>query len=320
MKTSSAFTIILITLIGLTASACVATKSARQQTANRIAGPAFMVERQLQAGPFALTLFERIHDRGGPAHVYIEGENNDASKNPLHNPQQNPLHEKFFVATPENPLALRLASYDKAQNVIYIARPCQYSNRFNKWKQVAGENETCDTKFITTDRFAPEVISSYNAALDEIKQRWGIRSFDLYGHAGGGAIAAILASQRSDITTLTTVAGNLDTAAYNDLMIRTAPQTFQPLSNSTLNPKMIARDIADIPQYHYAGGADEQIPPSSLHGFLAAMGPGNCAQYKIIHENTNREGWVEKWPDILKDKPTCQGVSSPITTTPDDWR
>lgn len=295
---------LLLTLLGtaiaLTTGACVATKSARQETANRIAAPAFMIDRQLQAGQFTLTLYERIHDRGGNAQIYIEGDSVDDTDDTA-----NILKDTFNVASPINPLALRLAAHDKAQNVVYIARPCQYSNRQKVWKEVPGENETCDPKYTAAERFTPEVISSYNAALDEIKQRWDIRKFDLYGHGGGGTIATLLASQRSDISSLTTVAANLDTVVYNDIMKQASPRTFQPLSEATLNPRSIVRDIAHIPQYHYVGGADTQTPPALLHSFFAAMGSSKCARYKIIHENTHREGWVDKWPSILADKPKC---------------
>ena len=288
------YTRIIATLIlaAITAAACVPVKHTRQQTAARIATPAFMIDRQLKAGDFTLTLYERIHSRGNSANLYIEGDNAEIGIDP----------------TPKTPIALQLAARDKAENVIYIARPCQYSNRPVIWKEIAGENETCDKKYATTHRFDPIVITAYNEALDEIKRRWDITSFNLYGHSGGGTIAALLATKRSDILSLTTVAGNLDHAAYsNSLRLsQKAGDTGHFISEKSLNARDIARKLNNLPQYHYIGGADTVMPPATLHSYLSAAGRSTCLNYKIIEENGYTQGWVDKWPDILKDKPTCQ--------------
>jgi hypothetical protein len=297
---------IALIILSLTLTACVARESARTQTASHIASPSFMTDRKLDAGGFTLTLFERIHDRGGIANLYIEGDNALDSKNP----------------TPVTPVALQLASRDKSKNVIIISRPCQYQLANKKWLQTPNENEVCDLKYANENRFAPEVISSYNSALDELKKRWGISAFNLYGHAGGGAIAALVAAERSDILSITTVAGMLDNSTYTKAATGKAKQdnqTLPLLSSTSLNAKDVAAQLAKLPQYHYIGSADKITPPSAIHNYLAAAGPNNCVQYKIIQENDYNGGWTEKWPDLLKDKPVCKNDVGTFNDVINEW-
>lgn len=256
----------------------------REETADRLAHPVWMYERQIPAGVFNLTAYERMHERFKPATIYIEGDGELTtdfrmdSKNP----------------TPRNPVALHLATKDKAENVAWIARPCQYYGI-----------EECSEAYWNNERYSPEVVSAYNIALDEIKRRYDIEGFHLIGFDGGAAVAAILAAQRNDILTLRTVAGNLNTTLY------ASEHQIPPLAGS-LNPADFAHKLADLPQTHYIGGQDEVISPALLHSYLQAVGPSNCVQYHFIQEAEHDQGWVEKWPGFLADMPTCRGPVAPV--------
>lgn len=247
----------------------------RTETAQRIAAPAWMIKRDINANPFLLRAYERIHDRGGIAHIYIEGEDN----------------KTLGDATPFNPVALHLASKDKTENVIYIARPCQYTGMISP-------AEKCDKSYWQESRFSQKVIDSYNKALDDITLRYGIASFDLIGYAGGGAIATLLAAGRDDVTSLRTVAGILDHEAYT----RAAQK--EPLTDS-LNPVSQAVTLVKMPQYHFIGGRDNEVPPAVLHSYLQSMPPSNCVQTMLIQEAEHDEGWVDKWPELLELPVTC---------------
>ncbi len=247
----------------------------RTETAQRIAAPAWMIKRDINANPFLLRAYERIHDRGGVAHIYIEGEENDT----------------LTDATPFNPLALHLASKDKAENVIYIARPCQYTGMISP-------AEKCDKSYWNESRFSEKVLDSYNKALDDIALRYNITSFDLIGYSGGGAIASLLAAQREDITSLRTIAGILDHEAYTH-----AAQ--EELLSDSLNPVSQAVTLAKMPQYHFIGGRDNVVPPAVLHSYLQSMPPSKCVQTMLIQEAAHDEGWVDKWPELLELPVTC---------------
>lgn len=266
----------------LLTGACTADPYFREETASRLAAPAWMVKRIVPAAPFTLSARERMHERFAPANIYIEGDG---------------VNEKDLGAwvypnnpTPRNPLALHLAAHDKAENVAYLARPFQF--RFDV------DREDIDPRTWQGGRFSPAVIAAYNSALDDIKRRYDIEGFNLIGYEGGGAIAALLAADRGDILSLRTVAGTLDHTEF------TNHNKMPPLEDS-LNPVMIASKLVNLPQIHYIGGQDAIMPAAALHSYLQAMGPSGCVQTKLIQEASHSESWVDEWPELLNTKPTC---------------
>ncbi len=44
-----------------------------------------------------------------------------------------------------------------------------------------------------------------------------------------------------------------------------------------------------------------------FHSYAQALGSSNCVQHELIQEATHRSGWVDKWPELLKTKPSCAG-------------
>ena len=265
---------------------CIATTYPyiRTETAQRIAAPAWMVKRDIGASSYILRAYERIHKRGGNAHIYIEDDG--ASDNAIGQLSNDP--------TPENPVALHLASKDSAENVIYIARPCQYVS--------TKSNTNCDKSVWQEKRYAPAVIESFEAALDDITRHYNIRGFHLVGYDGGGAVATLLATVRSDILSIRTVAGILDHEAYTTL------HNTEPLDGS-LNPASKAHKLAKIPQYHFVGGQDDMVPPTIIHGYLQNIPPTNCIHSMLVQEAEHDTGWVDKWPELLKLPVTCHGKS-----------
>lgn len=262
-------------------TACGAPNALREETAARIAGPAWMIERQIPAAPFMLSTFERMHERGEPVNIYISGDGRAIRKDRVQT--RNP--------TPENPVALHLASQDKANNVAYIARPCQFTGMLDT-------EIDCDSAYWTDKSFAPEVIDSFDTALDNIRTQYGVGDIHLIGHGGGAAIAAILAARRDDVLSLRTVAGNLDHTAqsvYFDL----------PEWLPSMDAIDFAKNLYDIPQHHFIGGQDHIIPPAILHSYLQAAGDSPCISHTLIQEAEHARGWVDKWPDLLKKTPTC---------------
>ena len=247
----------------------------RTEIAQRIAAPAWMIKRDIAAEPFMLRAYERIHDRGGVAHIYIEGEDspNNASK------------------TPFNPVALHLASKDKADNVIYIARPCQYTGMLSM-------SDDCSSSYGKESSYSEDVMGSYNIALDDIARRYDIHMFHLVGYSGGAAIATLLAAKRDDVVSLRTVAGILDHEAYTTL-------SNSPALTKSLNPVTEASTLTKMPQYHFIGGRDNVVPPAILHSFLQSMPPTNCVQTMLVQEAEHDVGWVDKWPELLSLPVSC---------------
>lgn len=276
-----------LALAGLGLSGCLmGSMEMRDQLASRIARPAFMVPRVAAAGQFNLTLWERMHSRQAPATVYIEGDG-VAWLSP---------RTKSLDPTPKNPVALHLAAMDKAENLVWMARPCQFSG----WR---GKGACPDT-YWTGGRTAPEVVSAYHEALDEIKALYDVRGFNLVGYSGGAALAALLAAQRTDVLSLRTVAGNLDYGTFSKI------HNVSPLKDS-LDPLSVAPQIAGVPQRHFIGGQDEVVTPAIFAGWKQASGQTDCVKSVLVEENGHEEGWVEKWPELLALPVSCEGPPRP---------
>lgn len=270
----------LLTISFLTA--CGAANSSletRHDTAAGIAASAGMSERVLPAGVFSLTSFERV-TQSGAADVYIEGDGlawvskYRASLNP----------------TPPDPLALHLAAEDKAANVIYLARPCQYTG----WTKEGA----CPELYWTTGVSAPDVIAAYQQALDDIKARTHVSGFNLIGYSGGAAIAALVAAKRADVASIRTVAGNTDHAVF------TSVHGVTPLADS-IDPATAAMADSHIPQLHFIGGNDKVVPQNVFEGWKQASGASACVHSEIVDGNTHEKGWIEKWPELLARPLSC---------------
>ncbi len=258
----------------------------KEEAAKRIAFPVFMYPRVVDASPFNITVYERVYKEGGTINIYIEGDGFAWVSR----------KKKSLDPTPKTPMALKLASMDGSSNVIYIARPCQYT----KW-----QNEgPCPDKYWTSHKYSPIVVNSIHKTLDQIKTRYNASGFNLIGYSGGGAIAALVAADRNDILSLRTVAGNLDIDVHTDFHKVTR-------LNGSLNPVDIAPKLANIPQRHFIGSLDKNITPEVFYSFAQAMGDTNCLNYSFVANADHEKGWAERWSVMLKEPVKCSG---PVTT------
>lgn len=289
MNRSFRHTASLIALCGALTlqSGCMTTGSgagtdSRQQTAQDIAQSAHMQRRTITASPFNITVFERLTAPVQEATIYIEGDGLAWLSKSM--PSMDP--------TPKRPTALTLAAQDPAANVIYMARPCQYSKS-------SDPRVACSRTYWMSARFAPEAVASMNEALNEIKTRYNIPAFHLIGYSGGGAMAALLAERRDDIASFRSVAGNLDHAAHSRL------HKVSPLKDS-LNPINDAATIADIPQRHFIGAEDKNVTPALYDSFTRASGQPNCLRRTIVPGVSHEKGWAERWKTLLKEPLGCR--------------
>lgn len=184
--------------------------------------------------------------------------------------------------TPVNPLALKLALLDKEPSA-YLARPCQY---------VSGQNRrNCSAKFWTSHRFASEVIHATNQAIDKLKAEVGAQKLILVGYSGGGAVAALVAAQRRDISRLITIAGNLDHATWTRLHHVT------PLTGS-LNPADLWERLQSIPQTHFAGAKDAVIEEHITRAYTKNFAPNPQIQVIVIPNFDHHCCWEQRWPAL----------------------
>jgi dienelactone hydrolase len=188
-----------------------------------------------------------------------------------------------FDPTPLDPLALRLALRDPARAAVYLARPCQYV--------FGAERRGCEAKYWTSHRFAPEVIEATNAAIDQLKARYGAQRLALVGYSGGGAVAALAASERQDVTRLITIAATLDHRAW------TSAEGLAPLSGS-LNPADAWPRLRRVPQTHFVGGKDRAVGESVARAYAARFPPGEQPTIIVVPAFDHHCCWVERWPAL----------------------
>jgi dienelactone hydrolase len=141
-------------------------------------------------------------------------------------------------------MLLSLAAMDKRPNIVYVARPCQYTPM--------ELNSKCNPSYWTVKRFSDDSVSSINDVINKINSHQ--HKFSLIGYSGGGGIAVLIASRNNMVKDIITIAGNLDISAF------TNHHKVSPMSGS-LNPIDYAKLINNIPQLHLSGGKDKIIPP-----------------------------------------------------------
>lgn len=271
------FTGILISLSFLLAG-CVSDDS--RITAKEIAQHSMLSRDDIQTNPFLIATWSRITAPVHSLRVYIEGDG-FAWKSRTQ-PSDDP--------TPRNPIGLMLAATDKNQNVLYIARPCQFIG--------PPLPAHCDKRVWTSDRFSPSVIDAMNDALSQfVKQYPGVK-LELIGYSGGGNIAAILAERRTDVRSLRTVAGNLDVAYVNAIHhVSAMPDAVSAIDRASA--------LRTMPQLHFSGDADKTVTPEVAQRFQRAVG-GTCSQVDIVSNMTHGSDWAAIWPQLLaKELPEC---------------
>lgn len=244
----------------------------RLRRAEEIAAGSHLTRGTFETGTFLLTGFVKP-GKGDVLSVYIEGDG--FAWVTRHRPSRDP--------TPIDPVALRLAVADGG-NVAYIARPCQYSRVVSPG---------CDARYWTSERFAPAVIDALNVALNQVKLQSGANALVLVGYSGGGAVAALLAAQRSDVVHLITVAGNLDHAVWSRL------HGLSPLEGS-LNPPDFWPGLEGIPQTHFVGALDQTVPITVYRAYRSRFREEADIQVRIVDAADHRCCWAREWPHLLE--------------------
>lgn len=255
--------------------------ASRKGLAQEIALASSMKQETVTASPFELTVYSRIGSPGQNADIYIEGDGQAwLGRN---TPSLDP--------TPTDPVALRLAALDPSANVIWLARPCQYT------KMAAGF-DACPQSYWTDGRLAPEVVTALNTAVDMLKTRYRLDRLNLVGFSGGGGAAVLLAARRNDVASLRTVAGNVNHTLFSKI------HNISPMAAS-LDPHDSAIFIHDLPQIHFVGTEDTIIPPVLAQSLIEAENQPSCASIKSVQDIKHDSSWADVWPSLLNEPYIC---------------
>jgi len=261
---------VLIGLLLLTG--CQTTLQQRLNTADSIAKKGGFSKEIVRGGEFWITTYQKIKDFALPFVIYIEGDGlafvenrTKVSKNP----------------TPIDPTAFRLATLDPRPNVVYLSRPCQYTDM--------EKNPACTSSYWTDKRMSEDVVASMNEAINDITHN--SRVLNLVGFSGGGGIVVLIAARNNNVKSIITIAGNLNHIAFNEL------HNTKAMVNS-LNPIDYVEKLRNIPQLHVSGSKDDIIPPSIANEFVKKSA-SRCVHQKIIPDATHKKTWTKVWRGIL---------------------
>lgn len=255
----------------------------RNAHADALAAQAGLKRELINTDGFVLTAYARISRLDEPLDLYIEGDGLAWISR----------SEPSLDPTPREATGLALAAADPASNVVYLARPCQFTPM--------ALNPRCGVPYWTGKRFAPEVVASMNEAVSRFAARVSRQRINLVGYSGGGALAVLIAARRTDVASIRTVAGNLDDEFVN----RLHDVSSMPLSENAID---FASSVASIPQVHFSGADDTVVPPVVSQRFVDAAG-NRCAQARTVPDMTHDGDWSRRLPALLSVTPVCAGAS-----------
>lgn len=177
--------------------------------------------------------------------------------------------------TPNNPIALKIALSVDKNNTIYLSRPCQ--NVLNQ------DFKNCTQEYWTSKRFSNDVVEAMSKTIDILKVKYKLKKITLAGYSGGGALSLLLAAKRDDVQEVITIASNIDTEKwtnYHDLT---------PLDS--INPVNFASILSSIPQVHFIGELDKNVPPLIGESYLNHFKDKDKIKQYIIKDFTHNCCW-----------------------------
>jgi pimeloyl-ACP methyl ester carboxylesterase len=260
----------LVLLVG-----CTAEGPERDRDAAGIASGGGLEAATISTGWFDLRAYRRETPGAKTLAVFIEGDGFAYATPRLPSPDPTPL----------DPVSLRLAAADTATRVLYLGRPCQYA--------VGRTDARCDPTDWTTRRFARPAIRALNTAIDEELTRLAAERIVLIGYSGGGVVAALVAAMRHDVDRLVTIAAPLDTEAWTRLL------GLSPLSDSMSPADEVGR-LRKIPQIHFAGGRDSDVPAEIIQSFVHRLGPDAPAEFVVIDGYDHHCCWARDAAALLR--------------------
>jgi pimeloyl-ACP methyl ester carboxylesterase len=173
----------------------------------------------------------------------------------------------------------QLMALDEAP-ALYLGRPCYFDTQDPRCK---------DAKWWTSHRYADEVVSSMNTALDSLSVNYD--SITLIGYSGGGTLAYLLAASRDDVNTLVTMAANLNVGLW------ATEHGYSPLQGSR-DPALEPPLPADIRQLHLWGDADTNVTQEVVS---TVVGQQSTAHLVVLEGVDHACCWHEEWPRILSE-------------------
>ena len=183
--------------------------------------------KEIHTPAFTLAAWVKQTSAVAPFHVYIEGDGRAYTNSGF--PSSNP--------TPTSQLMRQMAFADKAPNVVYLARPCQFV-----------QDSRCTQKDWTTARFSPRAVVSVAAAIKKIVKQAPV---EIYAYSGGALLSGLIIENYPEIKTQKWI-------TYAGLLNHTSWTKYKKLA--PLTESMDLKKLPCVAQTHYVRKKDKVIP------------------------------------------------------------
>ncbi|MBP7190236.1 MAG: alpha/beta hydrolase [Rickettsiaceae bacterium] len=270
------FWALVLFILSFLSSCSILPPRERKVLADSIAEASHFSPKMEKGGRFSLYTYQKISDPKAPIAIYIEGDGFIVYRDYISNDP-----------TPVHPMLIRLAAMDDRPNVVYIARPCQYTIKENLG--------VCNSGYWTGKRMSEDSVEAVDDVIRKIAQN---RKIDLIGFSGGGGIAVLVAARNHNVRSMITIAGNLDHVAFNKYHKTT------PMAES-LNPIDYVSSVRNIPQLHLSGTNDKAVPPFISENFEKAAN-SVCVHREVFPGFTHSKGWDSVWKSIISKEVNCR--------------
>jgi hypothetical protein len=177
--------------------------------------------------------------------------------------------------TPSNPVLLRLM-HDVDFPAAYLGRPCYFGTSTSRG---------CDQRLWTFDRYGAVVVANLCDAVNQLTA--SASSVELVGYSGGGALVIRMSACTDKLRRVTTIAGNLDPAAWAE------HHGYTPLNDTVL-----PAGLPTVSERHWQCEADEVVPPTVTDSYFRTR--PDAARH-IVSDCTHSTGWDAYWAEIVGD-------------------
>ena len=212
---------------------------------------------QIETSHFSIAVWTKKNiQKGKSLRIYYEGDGNP---------------------TPYHAIAFDFAKRDTTDNVIYVARPCQWV-----------DDKICNQRpqIYKEARFHPEIMKEMQELTEYLVRKYQPQSVELIGYDGGAVVALNMASKIA-VKRVITIAGITDIVSYN-----TYHELPEIETDDMENPADNLMVLSQIPQIHYVGKEDDVTPKRLVERFVARMENPTSAVVKVVPDvnHTNWEG------------------------------
>lgn len=182
----------------------------------------------IQTENYQIATWQKItNPKNKDIHIYIEGDGNayDAYGMPTDDP------------TPNGTLVRDLAMCDNFENVVYMARPCQFIM-----------SPQCSEIDWTYGRFSKKIIDSQSYALTQIA---GNKNITLIGYSGGAMVSGLIIKQNKNLKfeKWITIAGVLNHEQWTTYF-----------GDAPLTESLNMETLPNVSQTHFVAERDKVVP------------------------------------------------------------